>query len=71
MSFWMSFSIATVLQPNIVFAFGKIDLRVGLGVPHQASQTPSFEIAALSGRPPTNGLRSNVQNSAALTKICG
>jgi hypothetical protein len=67
----MSFLDRDSLQPNIEFAFGKIDLRVGLGIPHQARQTPSFEIAAASDRPSTNGLRSNVQNSAALTKTCG
>jgi len=62
MSFWMSFSIATVCSKHRI-AFGKIDLRVGLGVPHQARQThPSRSLPSRS--PADERLRSNVQNSA-------
>jgi hypothetical protein len=48
------------LQPNVVFAFGSTDLRVGVSVAHQARQTPSLEVAAVSGCALTNGVRSSV-----------
>jgi hypothetical protein len=56
--------------PNAAFLLAKIDLRVSVGVTHQASQPPTGQVAALTNGLLTNGVRGSVQAMATLSETC-
>jgi hypothetical protein len=56
-------------DPNAVFLFAKIDLRVGVGVTHQARKSPTGQVAAVTNSVLANGVRGSVQAMATLSEI--